>query len=94
MPFKLTNTPAIMQSLVNDILRKYFNKFYIIYLNNILIFLGNKKKYKRHIITVLKTLKKTRLQIKPKKCVFHVNKIKYLKFIITSQGLRIDPIKI
>ena len=84
MLFKLINTLIIMQNLINDTLREYLNKFYIIYLNNILIFLNNEKEHKGHIITILKTLKKTRLRIKPKKCVFHINKIKYFKFIIIS----------
>ena len=37
--FGLINILIIIQNLVNNILKKYFNKFYIVYLNNILIFL-------------------------------------------------------
>ena len=47
-----------MQNLINNILKEYFNKFYIIYLNNILIFLDNKKKHVEYIIRVLGILKK------------------------------------
>ena len=59
--FKLINIPTIMQSLVNNILREYLDKFYIIYLNNILIFLDSEKKYKKYIITILKILEKIEL---------------------------------
>ena len=41
MLFRLINILTIMQNLINNILRKYLNKFYIIYLDNILIFLNN-----------------------------------------------------
>ena len=94
MPFELINTPTIMQNLINNTLKKYLNRFYIIYLNNILIFSNNKKEYKKYIMTVLKVLEKVGLRIKSKKYAFHINKVEYLKFIITSQRLRMDPVKI
>ena len=50
-----------MQSLINNILKKYLDKFCVIYLNNILIFLNNKKEYVKHITIILKILKKTKL---------------------------------
>ena len=50
-----------MQSLINNILRKYLNEFYIIYLNNILIFSKNKEEYIKYITTILKILKKVKL---------------------------------
>ena len=58
--FELINVLIIMQSLINNILREYLNKFYIIYLNNILIFLNNKKEHVGHITKILKILKKTK----------------------------------
>lgn len=38
MPFGLTNSPAVFQSLVNDVRCDMLNKFLFVYLNNILIF--------------------------------------------------------
>ena len=73
-----------MQSLINNILKEYFNKFYIIYLNDILIFLNNKEEYMKHIIIVLKTLKKIKFWIKLEKYTFYINKVKYLRFIIIN----------
>ena len=61
MLFGLTNALAIIQSLINNTLREYLDRFYIIYLNDILIFSNNKKEYKGYIITVLQILKKARL---------------------------------
>ena len=84
MLFKLINMSAIMQNLVNNILKKYLNRFYIIYLDNILIFLNNKKEYKKYIIIVLKMLEKVGLRIKFEKYTFYINKIEYFGFIIIS----------
>lgn len=38
MPFGQTNTPAIFQALVNDVLRDMLNRFVFVYLNDILFF--------------------------------------------------------
>ena len=75
-------------------MRKYLDRFYIIYLNNILIFLDNEKEYEEHIMTVLKVLKKVGLRIKFEKCAFYINEVEYLGFIIISQGLKMDLVKI
>ena len=37
-----------------------------------------------HIITILKILKKAKLQIKSEKYIFYINKIEYFKFIIIN----------
>ncbi len=49
MSFKLKNVLIIFQKLINDMLRKYFNNFIIIYLNDILIYLDNLKMHCKHI---------------------------------------------
>lgn len=38
MPFGLSNSPAVFQALVNDVVRDMINKFIFVYLDNILIF--------------------------------------------------------
>ena len=53
MSFGLINVLATMQSLVNDILREYLDRFCVIYLDDILIFLDNKKEYEGHVMIVL-----------------------------------------
>ena len=43
MPFGLTNTPAVFQALVNNMLKDKLNQFVFTYLDDILIFSRNKK---------------------------------------------------
>jgi len=45
LPFRLMNGPAIYQRYINNVLFNYLNKFYMVYLDNILIYLDNKLKY-------------------------------------------------
>ncbi len=45
IPFRLTNTPAIFQTIINIVLYKQIRVFIIVYLNNILIYLNTLKEY-------------------------------------------------
>jgi len=45
MLFKLINRLIIYQRFINNVLFNYLNDFYIIYLNNIFIYLKNKLNY-------------------------------------------------
>ena len=56
MPFGLTNILATIQALINDILKKYLDRFYIVYLDDILIYSNNIEDYKKHVRLVLKVL--------------------------------------
>ena len=45
MSFKLCNASITFQTFINNVLRKYLNVFYIVYLNDILIYNNIKKKH-------------------------------------------------
>ena len=57
MSFELFNALIIFQTFINNVFKKYLNVFYIIYLNDILIYNNIKKKYMQHISKILKKLK-------------------------------------
>ena len=54
MPFGLTNVPATIQTLINDILKEYLDRFYIVYLDDILIYSDSVEDYKKYVKLVLK----------------------------------------
>ena len=72
MSFGLTNAPALYQSLINNILRKYLDDFVVAYLNDIFIYLKTKEEHIKHVIIILKALKKADMRINGAKSVFHV----------------------
>ena len=71
MSFELINVSTIFQKVINEILRKYFNVFVTVYLNNIFIYFNTKKKHEQHVKKVLKKLKKAELKVKLKKSRFY-----------------------
>uniref|UniRef100_A0A093UM55 Transposon Tf2-6 polyprotein n=1 Tax=Talaromyces marneffei PM1 TaxID=1077442 RepID=A0A093UM55_TALMA len=94
MPFGLTNGPATFQRLINDIFIDCLDKFLIAFIDDLLIYSENATEHEIHVRTVLQRLRDTGLQASIKKCEFHVTTTKYLGFIITPEGIKVDPVKV
>lgn len=94
MPYGLTNAPAVLQALVNDILRDFINQFVFMYLDDILIFSPYLQEHQRHVRLVLQRLLENHLFVKGEKCELHVNTISFLGFIIERGQMRPDPVKV
>jgi hypothetical protein len=94
MPFSLTNAPATFQNYINDILAPYLDRFCTTYLDNTLIYSDNFEEHQQYVHLVLDTFAKVGLHLKPEKCEFHQQEVKYLWLIIITEGIQIDPEKI
>jgi hypothetical protein len=94
MPFGLTNAPAIFQHLMNNVFREISDDFVVCYLDDILVFSKNEKEHINHVWLVLKKLRTARLYAKLEKCVFHQPQVEFLGYIISGEGLSMDPQKI
>jgi RNase H-like domain found in reverse transcriptase/Reverse transcriptase (RNA-dependent DNA polymerase) len=86
--------PGGFQRFLNGIFSDLLDVYVIIYLDNILIFSGNKDDYFRHVSKVLKLLQKHGLYANGKKCDFHSKSVDYLGHMIGPNGLQIDPAKV
>ena len=82
MPFGLTNAPASFQHLINDTLREFLDVFCTAYLDDILIYSDTLKEHKAHVTSILRKLESAGLYLKPEKCEFHTQKVKYLSLYI------------
>ena len=79
---------------MNDVLFDYLDDFCTAYLDDILIYSENELEHELHVRKVLERLRNAGLQIDLKKCEFHVTRTKYLGFIISTNGIEVDPEKI
>jgi hypothetical protein len=73
---------------------EYLNEFITAYINNLLIFSENELDYKKHIKKVLARLKEAELHANIKKSEFYITRTKYLRFIISTEGIKANPKKI
>jgi hypothetical protein len=94
MPFGLTNALIVFQHLMNDVFRKFLNDFVVCYLDDILVFSKNEEEHINHVRLVLEKLRTTGLYAKLEKCVFHQPQVEFLGYIISREGLSMDPQKI
>ena len=75
-------------------MRKYLDKFVIVYLNDILIYFKTKKKHVHHVRKVLEIIKRVNLQIKLEKSEFHKKKVKFLDHILFSTEIKSNSKKL
>nr|GEV45132.1 hypothetical protein [Tanacetum cinerariifolium] len=79
MPFSLMNAPTVFMDLMNRVCKPYLDKFVIVFIDNILIYLRNKKEHEEYLKAILELLKKEELYAKFTKCEFWIPK-KGVKF--------------
>jgi len=70
------------------------DNFLMAYLDDLLIYSENKKEHMKHVKRVLQRLHEAGLQVDIQKCEFSITETKYLRFIILTHGLEVNPEKI
>src|SRR6201999_3910775 len=105
--FGLTNAPATFQHFMNDTFCQFLDDFLEGYLDDLIVFtaleLGiplppslapeDNPKHVEQVRTILQTMRENGLFANPKKCVFHVRTIDFLGYIVSPEGLSMDPAK-
>ena len=94
MPFGLTNAPATRQRFINDTLREFLDVICICYLDDILIYSNNLQDHRKEVKAIVEKLHVAGLFVKLEKCEFEANKKTFLGFVISQQGIEMDPEKV
>ena len=94
MPFGLTNAPATFQRLMNQLFCGKAWDFVFVYLDDLLIVSKSVQEHLGHLKKVLDRLDEAGLRLKPQKCIFVQQQVKYLGHTITPEGVRPNDKKI
>nr|GEU96796.1 hypothetical protein [Tanacetum cinerariifolium] len=94
MPFGLTNALSTFQALMNSVFKQYLRKFVLVFFDDILVYNPDLKSHVQHLEIVLQLMRTHTLFAKQSKCMFGAKRVKYLGYVITSQGVAIDETKI
>ncbi len=94
MLFNLCNKFVSFQKYINNTFCKHLNKFYTVYLNNILIYFDNKLEHEIHVKLILWKLQEADLQMNIIKCKFYIIQVLYLELIIIIKEIKINSSKI
>ncbi|KAL0186621.1 hypothetical protein M9458_018291, partial [Cirrhinus mrigala] len=94
MPFGLCNSPAAFQHFINDVLRDMLGRWCYAYLDDILNYSKTQEEHTQHVRAVLQRLLAHQLFCKLEKCAFHQHTTTFLGFVISAQGVAMDPQKL
>ena len=78
---------------MNEIFRPFFNIFYIIYLDDIVIYSDSAEEYKKYFTKVFKCLSAHKLIIKFKKSIIGAREIEFCGFLVGNGIVKPSPEK-
>ncbi len=104
MFFRLTNSPATFQMMMNTIFRKQVAQGWLsVYMDDLAIHTKKRPReteeehrcwHEEYVHIILDILEKNDLYLKPEKCAFEQKEIDYLGIIVGQGMLKMDPKKI
>jgi len=95
MFFRMINSPAMFQTMMNEILRDLINKGKVaVFIDDVLVGTETEKRHNEIVKEILRRLEKNDLYIKPEKCVWKARKIGFLGVVIEPNGIEIEAEKV
>ena len=94
MSFGLTNALAAFMDLKNHVFRPYVDQFFVVFIDDILVYSKDWENHDTHLRVGLETLRKEQLYAKLSECEFWLNEVSFLRHIVSKEGIRVDPKKI
>jgi len=94
MAFGLTNAPATFQRLMEHCMADINFKKCIVYIDDIIVYSRSFEEHLERLEAVFARLEQYGLKLKPSKCSFFKERVKYLGHVISVDGIQTDPEKV
>ena len=95
MFFRMTNSPAMFQGMMNEILRDMINEGKVAaFVDNVLIGTETEKVHDKIVKEVLKRLEENDLYMKPEKCAWKVQKVNFLGVVMDQEKIKMEKDKV
>jgi hypothetical protein len=94
MSFGLTNAQAYFMNLMNKVFMEELDKFVVVFIDDILVYSKSVEEHEQHLRVVLGKLRAHKMYAKFSKCEFWLEKISFLRHILTAEGVAVDPGKV
>ena len=73
--------------LMNRVFQQYVNQFFVMFIDNILVYSNDRENHDTHLWVLLETLRKERLYAKLSKCEFLLREVSFLRHIVSGEGI-------
>jgi hypothetical protein len=94
MSFGLTNALAYFMYLMNKVFMEYLDKFLVVFIDDILVYLRSEEEHEEHLRLALQKLREHSLYTKLSKCEFWMKQVAFLGHVISKGGISMDPSKV
>ena len=94
LPFGLTNAPSTFQDMMNHILSDLLDVGVLAYMDDILIYAKNEEEHDRLVKKVLGRLQAHGLAVSPEKCVWKIQEVEFLGYVIGRNGIAMSEEKV
>ncbi|XP_071933903.1 uncharacterized protein [Coffea arabica] len=94
MPFGLKNAGAMYQRLVNQAFKSQIGRNIEAYVDDVLLKSQTTSTFLSDLREVLEILRKIRMMLNPKKCIFGVTSGKFLGYLVSRRGIEANPDKV
>jgi len=95
MFFRITNSSATFQVMMNEILRDLINKGKVTaFVDDVLVETETKEGHNEIVEEILRRLEENNLYVKPEKCMWKVRKIEFLGVIIGPNRIEMKKEKV
>ena len=94
MPFGLSNARATFQKAMDMDFDRLMYRIVLVYLDDITIFSREAKDHLKHLRHIFERCREFGISLNPKKCVFSVHEGRLLGYVVSKQGITIDPERI
>ncbi|XP_074305050.1 putative mitochondrial protein AtMg00860, partial [Silene latifolia] len=80
--------------LMNWVFSQFLDQFVVLFIDDILVYSNTKEENEEHFRLVLQTLPDNRLYAKLSKCEFWLEKVAFPGYLISKEGVYVNPTKI
>jgi len=94
MFFRLTNSLAMFQAIMNELLRDLINTGkVVVFIDDVIVETEIEKGHNKLVVEVIKRLEENDLYVKPEKCRWKVREVEFLGVVIGLEGIEMEEEK-
>ena len=95
MFFGLTNSPAMFQAMMNELLRDLTNTGKVaVFIDDVIVGTETEEGHDELVAEVIKRLEENDLYVKPEKCKWKVREVEFLGVVIGPEGIKMEKEKV